>query len=47
MKNSACMYMDGIRLADFRIQFDIVQIRQRILGFRVLIVYLSDLVAVL
>jgi hypothetical protein len=41
------MYMDWIRLADFRIRFDILQIRQRNLGFRVLIVYLSDFVAVL
>jgi len=42
-----CMYVDWIRLADVRIQLDILQIRQRILGFRVSIVYLIDFVAVL
>jgi hypothetical protein len=31
------MNMDWIRLAEVRIQFDILQIRQRNLGFRVLL----------
>jgi hypothetical protein len=41
------MRMDWIRLAEFRIQFDILQIRQRNLWFRVLIVYLRDFFEIL
>ena len=41
-----CVCADWVRLAEFRIQFDILQLQQRILGSVSWYVYLSDFFAV-